>query len=395
MLSNICRAVLRSLDHCRASADFSRRLPLGPAHSLEPLEGRALCSAAALPVVSIAALHPHASQSGTPAIFVVTRTGPRKAGDAPRCRWCPAWRRLADVDYQALPGTITIPKGKSKARITLTPLSGADPDEGARSLDLEILPSDTYTTAPLKLSAAATIASDAILPWVSITAATNLLPGPSIITEGVRPGLMDIRLSTNLATNPVTVGFTVSGTAPGSRYTLEEMMVLDDGTQALEPLDNDTVTFQPSETNIVVFIVAPDDGIAEDMVVTLTLGGANGAATSSRPATATLKIQDLNAKAIVDTKKWPIVPVKAPAGSTATTVDPFPLNVTIINKGTTPRASTSRSLQWTPPTLTTPTTRTSLAPCTSSGWTPRIIPPTGSSPARKKPKHSRKRTCPA
>jgi hypothetical protein len=110
------------------------------------LESDALTSAAfsvLSPSVSIVATDASAGESGPDdGTFTISRTGGTEIPLA--VSWTIAGSAVNGTDYQAIPGSLTIPAGAATAAVVITPIPNQTA-EGNRSVLLSLLPSTEYT----------------------------------------------------------------------------------------------------------------------------------------------------------------------------------------------------------------------------------------------------------
>ena len=200
-----------------------------------------------------------------PAVFVVTRSGDISAPLT--VYYALAGTALHGVDYEALPGSVTLPAGEARASLVITPRfdSLGEPTENVL-VQLAAGGSGAYRLGPIS-SGSVTITDAGDLPYVEVIPLTSARE-PS--TAG--KFRFTLRGSSEAA---VTVNYTVGGTATaGTDYT------------AL----SGTVTFTGGGgNNIVDVAVTPiNDTLAEDLetiVVTLTPSAAYQVWDATRTAT--------------------------------------------------------------------------------------------------------------
>lgn len=157
------------------------------------------------------------------------------------------------VDYSMLSGVVTFDEGGDFAYIYLTPL-GDNLLEGAESLTITLLPTNTFAIDPNWASVSATIADSSTL--VSVAALSNASE-PISATNPVAPGGFTISRADPRSLPELTVTYQLTGLAQG-------------GTDYTNL--SGVVTFNPGETFTNVFVQALFDGQLEgDEAVTMTL----------------------------------------------------------------------------------------------------------------------------
>lgn len=98
-------------------------------------------SSVAFPTLNITSTTPSASESGTAAVFTITRTGNTTTNLV--VGYQVAGSATAGLDYQALAGTVTIPAGSALATFSVTPI-GDSLVEGDESVLVTVDPSAAY-----------------------------------------------------------------------------------------------------------------------------------------------------------------------------------------------------------------------------------------------------------
>ena len=94
----------------------------GPGYTLNPSATSASFTILDAPVVTLTASTPVARESGlTPGVFTLTHNGPTTSPYT--ITLTPGGSATADVDYTALPGSITIPAGQNSITLDVTPLA--------------------------------------------------------------------------------------------------------------------------------------------------------------------------------------------------------------------------------------------------------------------------------
>ena len=220
-----------------------------------------------VPVVSVTALDPDASEAGRdPGMVLITRTGPTTA--ALTVYYGITGRALHGTDYYALPGQITIPVGATSAAVMITPYDDelGEPDPESVTFNLT-----TYNNAyqlSTAFSANVNIADNDDVPVVAVRAGTSP-------TEPGTAGTFIIR-AIGSATGNITVSYTLSGTATaGSDYTAPSGSVTLSANGSVEttvtiPILNDA-TLEPTETIILNLTPGATYKVLNDGSATLRL----------------------------------------------------------------------------------------------------------------------------
>jgi PKD repeat protein len=156
-----------------------------------------------LPVVTVVATDPTASESGTDTgQFTVSRTGITKAALA--VKYTTGGTATKGTDYQTLSGSVTIPIGASSAVINVTPINDTE-TEGAETVVLTLSANAAYIVGSPSTDTVTIAASD--LPAVSI-AATDPTASKIVPDNG------QFKISRNGATNSsLVVNYTRGGSA--------------------------------------------------------------------------------------------------------------------------------------------------------------------------------------
>ncbi len=125
-------------------------------------------AAASLPVVTLVASDPSASESGATGAFTVARSG--ATTDDLVVQYAISGTATNGADYATLPGTVTIPAGQASATITVFPLADAIP-EPTETVILTLLAASAYTVgSPATGSVELTDVRDTTKPIVSVSA---------------------------------------------------------------------------------------------------------------------------------------------------------------------------------------------------------------------------------
>jgi hypothetical protein len=201
-----------------------------------------------LPNVSITATDPTAAEPADPGEFTITRTGPTT--DPLTVTYTVTGTATAGVDYTALSGSVTIGVGFSTATVRVTVLddSEAEPPE---TVDVTISADVGYMVSASSTETV-TIADDE--PTISVVATDVAAAEPA------DPGEFTFT-RTGPATSPLTVLYTVAGTATNSvdYTTLSGTVTIGVGfstaTVAVEVIDDTTP--EPAETVDVTIAADP------------------------------------------------------------------------------------------------------------------------------------------
>ncbi|MCT7996112.1 S8 family serine peptidase [Laspinema olomoucense] len=153
------------------------------------------------PTVTIAATQPNASEDGTPGQFTVTRTGNNK--NPLTVNYAIDGSATTGEDYQPLTGTVTIPAGQSSFTFNVNPIDDSI-GEADETVEVTLIEDSAYRVGT-EDSATVTISDEPIL--VQITASDPLA------IENGNAGQFVIELIGDTPTTPLTVNYTVSGTA--------------------------------------------------------------------------------------------------------------------------------------------------------------------------------------
>jgi hypothetical protein len=252
----------------------NRRHAAQPTHRvpdlIERLEPRILLAA-----VSVFASDPVASETNPNLSgrgqLAFSRTGPLT--DPLTINYSVAGTATSGADYNALAGTITLIPGQRSARIFVTPI--ADSLAEANETVIAVITPDAAYDIGARSSATVTIRDNA--PTVSVVASK---PRASEINAGAASSLGRFTFTrTGPLTNPLTVDYTVTGTAT-------------DGTDFAALAGS--VTFLAGKASAVLNITPLVDGDAEgteSVILTLDPGGTPAFKTSARNS-ATVTITD-------------------------------------------------------------------------------------------------------
>ena len=166
--------------------------------------GTGTISDTAWDVVNLSVPQPNASESGTTAIFRVTRPVTSNTTRAITVNYTTGGTAVAGLNYQALTGSVVIPAGATSADIIVTPLSDHvnTPD---RTLILT-LASGQYYTSGSSVSGTATIANVPDNSLVSLLVVSN--------TASTTSGNLVYRVTrTGVTSAAILVNYTVAGSA--------------------------------------------------------------------------------------------------------------------------------------------------------------------------------------
>ena len=132
------------------SKDSSLILTVGPGSYTVQLSGNGGASGVAMieiyditPVVSIAATSPNASTNGTVGEFTVSRAG--DTSQAITVNYTVGGTAVSGMDYQSIPGTVTIPAGSGSATVDVLPISSVG--STSTSVILTVAAGTGYTAA--------------------------------------------------------------------------------------------------------------------------------------------------------------------------------------------------------------------------------------------------------
>jgi len=217
--------------------------------------------------VSISATDPAAAEPATTGTFTVTRTGGGTATPL-TVSYTVAGTATPGADYTALPGSITIPAGKTSATIVVTPVDD-DAIESTESVLLTLAANTAYIVGSSS-TASIDITSDDALPTVSLTASDPAAAEPT------SPG--SFRVSrTGRTTASLSVSYTVAGTATtGTDFTTL----------------TGTVTIPAGTTFGTITVTPVDDTIVETPETVIVTLQASTRYTVGSPSSATVTITD-------------------------------------------------------------------------------------------------------
>jgi hypothetical protein len=167
-------------------------------------------STAELPVITVTATDPDASEDGTePGAFTLHRTGPTTKELA--VAFIVGGTATSGSDYASLGTSVTIPAGSDTAVITLQPVDD-DFIEGSETVVLTISAGISYTVGTPK-AATVTIHDNDFPPVVTVAATTA---GAS--EDGADAGVFTFT-RTGKTTSSLTIKFAVAGPRPRARIT--------------------------------------------------------------------------------------------------------------------------------------------------------------------------------
>ena len=213
-------------------------------------------SAAGLPLVTVTADDPAATEAGDPGSFTVTRTGDTTASLT--VAYALSGTATNGSDYASLSGTVTIPAGQASAAVTVSPVADSAL-EPAETVILTLAAGSNYVLgapgAPNTASVA--IAADVLdKPVIGVVASD-----PYAAEAGPDPGEF-LLTRTGSTASSLTVSVVLSGTATNG---------VDYQTVA------STVTFPANAYRVAVSIQPIDDGVAEGTeTVRLAVSPASG-----------------------------------------------------------------------------------------------------------------------
>jgi Calx-beta domain-containing protein/putative Ig domain-containing protein len=176
----------------------------------------------ALPIVSISANVPNASETGpTAGQFTVTRTGSTTASLT--VNYAITGTATNGTDYVSLPTSVTIPASSASATITVTPVNDALV-EGNEFVVLTLSANAAYTLGSPVVATVTIADNDSPPATATVSIAANF---PDASETGPTPGQF-IVTRTGATTLPLTVNYTIGGTATnGTDYTIEPHELLE------------------------------------------------------------------------------------------------------------------------------------------------------------------------
>jgi predicted secreted protein len=230
---------------------------------------------AALPEVTIVATDGSASESGGTGFFTVSRTGPTT--NALTVGYAIGGSASNGTDYLTIATSVIIPAGASSATIAITPISDALA-EGDEGVTLTISSSVNYSIGSPG-AATVTIGDAAPAPVVTV-AATDAA------ASEIGPDVGVFRFSrTGATTAPLTVAYTVSGTAlNGTDYTTISGSIVIPGGQPFADLTITPAgdsTPEPAETVTVTITDAPSYDPGSPAAATVTIADGSPSVTVS------------------------------------------------------------------------------------------------------------------
>jgi Carbohydrate binding module (family 6)/Kelch motif/Calx-beta domain/Galactose oxidase, central domain len=162
-------------------------------------------SVSATPSVTIAATTPTASETTlAPGQFTVTRTGPTTS--ALNVFYTVGGTATSGTDYTPVGTSVSIPVGQASTTITVTPINDGKLD-GTETVILSLASNAAYSIGSPAADTVSIVESNPSLPSVTVAATT-----PIASESPVTPGVFTITRG-GPTTNPLTVNFTMSGTA--------------------------------------------------------------------------------------------------------------------------------------------------------------------------------------
>lgn len=235
-----------------------------------------LSGVAPLPVVTVVTNDDTATESpaGDNGSFTITRDGPTAAPLTVTYRM--TGTAANGVDYTSLPGSTTLAAGQSSTNITVTPIN--DTIGEATETVIMVLTGSTNYDLYTNISAIVNLLDDGDQPTANF--ATFRRAAYELNTNSY--GRFDIVFTSLYAAAPVTVNYTVGGTAVnGTHYTTIPT----------------SVTVPAGETNASIYILPIDnsDTVSNRTVVLTLTSGANYVVGSSNTATVTIFNDDLPA----------------------------------------------------------------------------------------------------
>jgi hypothetical protein len=223
----------------------------------------------AQPVVTVTATTPNASETGpTPGVFTVSRTG--STASALTVFYALGGAAMNGVDYQSLPGNVTIPAGQGSTTITVTPIDD-NLVEGSEAVVIQLQVNAAYTLGALSSATVIIADNDTLPPTVTVVATT-----PNASETGPTPGVFTVSRTGSTA-SALTVFYALGGAAiNGVDY------------QSLPG----SVTIPVGQSSTTITVTPIDDSLVEgDEAVAIQLQ-ANGAYALGTPSGATVIIAD-------------------------------------------------------------------------------------------------------
>jgi hypothetical protein len=277
--------------------------PVGSTSEFSP------CLAVTMPVVTVAATEPAATEAGqTSGVLTFSRTGDPAA--ALTVFFTVAGTATPGADHAALPASVQIPAGQASATVLVTAVDDALA-EGNETVTATVSANPAYVVGTPS-GATVTIVDDEVppVPPTVTVAATG-----ATATETATPGGTVTFTRTGSTGAALTVLFTVSGTAsPGFDYqTLPASVVIPAG-----------------QASVTLPVVPVDDPLVEGQETVIVTLGPDAAYVVGDPSAATVAIDD------DDTEPLPLPQLTGVLNQTAfQTGQPLTLNV-LLTPGTTP-----------------------------------------------------------
>ena len=227
-------------------------------------------AASTLPVVTMAATDPDASEAGAdPGTVAVTRTGATTS--ALVVNLSIAGTATNGTDYLTIPSTVTIPSGQASATITVTPISDATA-EASETVQVTLVASASYSIGATS-SATVTIA-DAPPPATPVV--TVVATDAAASEAGADPGTFTLARS-GATTAALVVNLSIAGTATnGTDY------------NAIAA----TATIPIGQATTTVPVTPKGDGVTEGSETVILTIAAGAAYTIGAQNTATVTIAD-------------------------------------------------------------------------------------------------------
>ena len=150
--------------------------------NLSALASDILTISPTLPVVTVAATTPSASENGSMGVFTVSRSG--ATTQALTVNYAVSGTATAGADYQTLPGSVTIPIGAASQTVTIVPI-----DDIIQEIDetvvLTLNASASYTVGAPGGATVTIVDNDGVDPVAHVDCATTSLQG---VIDLARPG---------------------------------------------------------------------------------------------------------------------------------------------------------------------------------------------------------------
>ena len=227
-------------------------------------------------IIGVTATDADVTELGNPGAFLVTRTG--DTSQPLTVYYSLAGTALHGVDFEILPGSITIPAGETSAAVNILPIADGI-GEGAETVQMLLASVGTNYQVGAASMATLTIADNAADPTT-----IEVFASQGAAREAGSAGTF--RLTARGGGDAITVNFTMSGTAV-------------EGADYETTAHTATVPAGTGTRTVDVAVVPMQDGIAEPVeTVTLTLASGSGYTFWNQTGSATMWLRDETAPAI-------------------------------------------------------------------------------------------------